>query len=72
MSKHIPRRAIILVIGIALFIIGAYLIHDLILKFLKFSIGLFLILISLPLIFGSKIWIRRPKRAKVIKTVRRE
>ena len=49
---------VVLVIGIALFVVGAYLVSDLILKFLKFAVGLFLIFISLPMIFGSLGWLR--------------
>lgn len=44
---------IIFVIGVGLFILGAYLVQELILKFLKFAIGLFLIFISIPMIIGS-------------------
>ena len=63
-------RPVMLVIGICFFILGAYLVHDLIIKFLKFSIGMFLIILSLPLIFGSKFW-NRSRRVRVVKTVRR-
>lgn len=48
----------VFVFGVALFVLGAWLTHELILKFLKFAVGLFLIFISLPMIFGSLGWMK--------------
>ncbi|MBW2997640.1 hypothetical protein KY349_04845 [Candidatus Woesearchaeota archaeon] len=43
----------IFIVGIALFVLGIYLVQDLILKFLKFAVGLFLIFVSIPMMLGS-------------------
>lgn len=43
----------IFIIGVALFVLGIFLVQDLILKFLKFAVGLFLIFISIPMMLGS-------------------
>ncbi|MBT7902677.1 hypothetical protein HN587_02365 [Candidatus Woesearchaeota archaeon] len=51
--KRGSKAWIAFVFGVVLFAIGAFLVHDLILKFLKFAVGLLLIFISLPLLFGS-------------------
>ncbi|MBT5021706.1 hypothetical protein HOK51_03650 [Candidatus Woesearchaeota archaeon] len=51
-------------VGVVLFVIGIALVQDLILKFIKFAIGLLLIFISLPLIFGSYGWIKVRKYFK--------
>lgn len=48
----------ILIAGVALFVLGAYLVQELILKFLKFAVGLFLIFISIPMMLGSIGWWR--------------
>ncbi|MBN1544501.1 hypothetical protein JW898_03500 [Candidatus Woesearchaeota archaeon] len=56
------------VIGVALFILGAYLVQELIIKFLKFAVGLFLIFISVPLMLGSLGWWRFfRRRGKVVR-----
>jgi uncharacterized membrane protein YfcA len=49
---------IVFVAGVALFVLGAYLVSELILKFLKFAVGLFLIFISIPMMLGSIGWWR--------------
>ncbi len=41
------------IVGVALFILGAVLVKDLIFRFLKFAVGIFLIFISIPLMLGS-------------------
>jgi uncharacterized membrane protein YfcA len=58
---------IIMAAGVALFVVGAYLVSDLILKFLKFAVGLFLIFISVPMILGGLGWLRFQGRGKVVR-----
>ncbi|NQU79026.1 hypothetical protein HQ545_04630 [Candidatus Woesearchaeota archaeon] len=48
----------VFVIGLLLFLVGAWLVQDLIIKFLKFAIGIFLIFISLPMMLGSIGWMK--------------
>jgi uncharacterized membrane protein YfcA len=63
--KRFGASIIIFVIGAALFIVGAWLVSELIVKFLKFAIGLFLIFISVPMMLGSVGWWRFMRRGKV-------
>jgi len=70
--QRFASSVIIFVIGVALFAVGAYLVSELILKFLKFAIGLFLIFISIPLMLGSFGWWRFIKRGKVTRFYRNE
>jgi uncharacterized membrane protein YfcA len=58
---------VVFAIGVALFVVGAYLVSDLILKFLKFAVGLFLIFIAIPMILGSIGWMRFGGRGKVVR-----
>ena len=62
----------VFIFGIVLFVIGAYLVHELIFKFIKFAIGLFLIFLSIPMILGSVGWWRFFKRGKVIRIRRND
>lgn len=50
--------------GVLLFIFGAYLISDLVMKFLRFTMGLILIFISFFFMFGemTRFYVRRYKR----------
>ena len=58
----------VFIFGIALFVLGAWLVHELILKFLKFAVGLLLIFISLPMIFGSIGWMKfGPRKGRVVR-----
>jgi uncharacterized membrane protein YfcA len=64
---------IIFVIGVALFVLGAYLVADLIVKFLKFAVGLFLIFISIPMMLGTLGWWKFfGKRGKVVRMYHNE
>ena len=69
MAKGFAYSMIVLGVGVVLFVIGAYLVHELIIKFLKFAIGLFLIFISIPMILGGIGWWFRMfrKRPKVVR-----
>jgi surface polysaccharide O-acyltransferase-like enzyme len=58
---------IVFMLGIGVLALGIYLSHDLIIKFLKFAIGMLLIFISLPMIFGSFGYWRYMSRGKVIR-----
>jgi uncharacterized membrane protein YfcA len=61
--KRYAPGILLFLLGGLLFVLGVYLVQDLIMKFLKFAIGLFLIFISLSLILGALGWwrfIRRP------------
>jgi len=62
----------VFIFGIALFVLGAWLVHELFLKFLKFAIGLLLIFISLPMIFGSLGWMKFRPRSRVVRVHRNE
>ncbi|MFH1063836.1 MAG: hypothetical protein V1729_02025 [Candidatus Woesearchaeota archaeon] len=57
----------VFVAGLAFFIVGAYLVQELIFKFLKFAVGLFLIFISIPMILGGLGWGRFVRRGKVVR-----
>jgi hypothetical protein len=68
MARQFTYSITIFIIGVALFILGAYLVQELILKFLKFAIGLFLIFISIPLMLGSLGWWRVfTRKGKVVR-----
>jgi uncharacterized membrane protein YfcA len=53
MARRFTGSLIVSIAGVALFVLGAYLVQELILKFLKFAVGLFLIFISIPMILGG-------------------
>ena len=44
--------------GLASFIIGIALISDLLIKFVRFAIGILLIIVGMQLVLGSRRWIR--------------
>ena len=69
MAKGFAYSMIVLGVGVVLFIFGVYLVHELIVKFLKFAIGLFLIFISIPMILGGIGWWIRifRKKPKVVR-----
>lgn len=53
MARRFTSSLIIFIAGVALFVLGAYLVQELILKFLRFAVGLFLIFISIPMMLGG-------------------
>lgn len=61
---------IVFLVGLALFVVGAYLVQELIFKFLKFAVGLFLIFISVPMILGGLGWGKFTRRSRVIRVNR--
>ena len=63
--KSFAPGMILFLLGGLLFVLGVYMVQDLILKFLKFAVGLFLIFISLPLILGGLGWWRFIRRGRV-------
>jgi uncharacterized membrane protein YfcA len=68
--KETAVTVIMFAIGIGCFVLGAYLVSELFLKFLKFFIGFILIILSLQLMFGTLnayVWRRkfRPPIQKV-------
>lgn len=58
---------IIFAIGAGLLVLGIYLVQELIFKFLKFAVGLFLIFISLPMMLGSLGWWKFRRRGRVVR-----
>lgn len=66
----IPGNLIFFAVGVVAFVIGAYLVQELIFKFLKFAVGLLLIFLSIPLILGGLGW-SRIRRGKVVRMYRR-
>jgi uncharacterized membrane protein YfcA len=70
MARRFTYTITVFVIGVALFILGVYLVQDLILKFLKFAVGLFLIFISIPMIFGSVGWRLFRRKGRVVRFYR--
>ncbi len=67
MGRQFTYSLIVFAIGICLFLLGAYLVQELIFKFLKFAVGLFLIFISVPMILGSVGFWRFFRRGRVIR-----
>jgi hypothetical protein len=63
--KNFAPGILLFILGGLLFVLGVYLVQDLILKFLKFAVGLFLIFISIPVILGGLGWWRFIKRKNV-------
>ena len=53
MERRFTHSITVFLLGIAFFALGAYLVQELIVKFLRFAIGLFLIFISIPMILGG-------------------
>ena len=51
--KHAAWNVIFFAAGLGCFVLGAYLVSELFLKFLKFFLGFILILLSIQLMFGS-------------------
>ena len=70
MARGFANTIAVFLIGVALFALGAYLVQELILKFLKFAIGLFLIFISIPMMLGSIGWWKFFRRGKVVRFYR--
>jgi uncharacterized membrane protein YfcA len=66
-AKSFTGAMIIFVMGVALFILGAYLVKDIIFKFLKFAVGLFLIFLAIPMMLGSVGWLRFGRRGRVVR-----
>jgi len=63
----------IFVVGVGLFVLGAYLVQELIFKFLKFAIGLFLIFLAIPMMLGSVGWWKVFRRkGKVVRVYRND
>ncbi|MBW2972502.1 hypothetical protein KY359_05690 [Candidatus Woesearchaeota archaeon] len=72
-GKRFTISIVVLGLGIVLFVLGSYLVHELILKFLKFAIGLFLIFISIPMILGGLgAWRVLRGRPKVVRMYRHD
>lgn len=68
MARRFTYSITVFIIGVALFVLGIYLVQDLIMKFLKFAVGLFLLFVSIPMMLGSLGWWRLLKgRAKVVR-----
>lgn len=65
--RRFTGSLIVFALGIVLFVLGAYLVQDLILKFLKFAIGLFLIFISIPMMLGGIGMWKFFRRGKVVR-----
>jgi len=72
MARQHTYSLIVFVLGIALLALGIYLVQDLIIKFLKFAVGILLIFLSLPMIFGSVGFWRFFRRGKVIRIERND
>ncbi|MBW2964274.1 hypothetical protein KY363_02335 [Candidatus Woesearchaeota archaeon] len=67
MGRYIAS-IVVFCIGVGLFCLGLYLVQELILKFLKLAIGLFLIFISIPMILGGVgMWRYFRSRGKVVR-----
>ena len=68
MARQFTYSLAIFIVGVGLFVLGVYLVQELILKFLKFAVGLFLIFVSIPMMLGSLGWWRVFKgRARVVR-----
>ena len=71
MARRFTYSITIFILGAALFILGAYLVQELILKFLKFAVGLFLIFISIPMMLGGiGMWKFFRRKGKVVRFYR--
>ena len=67
MGRRSTGSIVVFVIGILLFVLGIVLVEELLFKFLKFAIGMFLIFISIPMILGSAGWWRWTRKGKVVR-----
>lgn len=68
MGRPVIGSIIVFALGVALFALGVWLVEELILKFLKFAVGLFLIFISIPMMLGGAgLWRYFRTRGKVVR-----
>jgi hypothetical protein len=67
MGRQITGSVVVFVLGVVLFALGIILVQELILKFLKFAVGLFLIFISIPMMLGGVGLWRYFRRGKVVR-----
>ena len=68
MARPIAGSLVVFALGVVLFVLGIYLVEELILKFLKFAVGLFLIFISIPMMLGGAgLWRYFRRKGKVVR-----
>ncbi|MFC1742095.1 hypothetical protein ACFL3V_06170 [Nanoarchaeota archaeon] len=70
MARGFGASLVVFGIGAVLFVLGIVLVQELILKFLKLAVGLFLIFISIPMMLGGAGWWRWSRRGRVVRMQR--